>query len=159
MSLKNSEFQRAIPCCSLLINTTSTGAFPSSEVFDVLSSVLQSSDAERNDAIKIGNGIYAFTLKNKAGETESWHIDLKEKGVVSKGLPDKPTGMRIKKMNCIGCVLRLDYSLAEPFRRWLRKAYHRKSERSTFVYVGQTEAKGRCNVRLPPFTGSRWCTD
>lgn len=36
--------------------------------------------------------MFAFTLKNKAGETESWHIDLKNKGEVGKGLGDKPTG-------------------------------------------------------------------
>lgn len=37
--------------------------------------------------------MFGFTLKNQAGETESWHIDLKEKGQVLKGLGDKPTGM------------------------------------------------------------------
>ena len=36
--------------------------------------------------------MFAFTLKNKAGETESWHIDLKDKGEAGKGLGDKPTG-------------------------------------------------------------------
>jgi len=65
--------------------------FPSSEAFDVLNGVLASSDAERKDAIKTGNGIYVVTLKNKAGETESWYIDLKEKGAVLKGLPTKST--------------------------------------------------------------------
>ncbi|RFU29132.1 hypothetical protein B7463_g7204, partial [Scytalidium lignicola] len=66
-------------------------AFPSSEAFDVINSALQSSDAERKDAIKQGNAIFAFTLKNKAGETESWHIDLKNEGKVGKGLGEKPT--------------------------------------------------------------------
>jgi len=51
-----------------------------------------SSEADRKDAIKQGNGVYAFTLKNKAGETESWHIDLKEKGEVGFGLGNKPNG-------------------------------------------------------------------
>jgi hypothetical protein len=36
--------------------------------------------------------VFAFTLKNKEGETESWHIDLKEKGQAGKGLGTKPTG-------------------------------------------------------------------
>jgi len=36
--------------------------------------------------------VFAFTLKNKAGETDSWNIDLKNKGEVGKGLGDKPTG-------------------------------------------------------------------
>lgn len=35
--------------------------------------------------------MFAFTLKNKAGQTESWHIDLRTKGEVGKGLGDKPT--------------------------------------------------------------------
>lgn len=40
----------------------------------------------------MGQSVFAFTLKNKAGETDSWHIDLKKDGVVNKGLGDKPTG-------------------------------------------------------------------
>ncbi|KUJ18131.1 putative fatty acid-binding protein [Mollisia scopiformis] len=66
-------------------------SFPSSEAFDAINDALQSSDAERKDAIKNGNAVFAFTLKNKAGETESWHIDLKDKGVAAKGLPEKAT--------------------------------------------------------------------
>ncbi|RYO99741.1 hypothetical protein DL764_006729 [Monosporascus ibericus] len=65
--------------------------FPSSEAFEAINSVLQSSEADRKDAIKQGNAVFAFTLKNKAGETESWHIDLKEKGAVGTGLGSKPT--------------------------------------------------------------------
>jgi hypothetical protein len=67
-------------------------AYPSSEAFDAINAALQASDAERKDAIKQGNAVFAFTLKNKAGETESWHIDLKDKGEVGKGLGEKPTG-------------------------------------------------------------------
>jgi hypothetical protein len=67
-------------------------AFPSSEAFEAINAALQASDAERKDAIKQGNAVFAFTLKNQAGETESWHIDLKNKGEVGKGLGDKPTG-------------------------------------------------------------------
>ena len=70
----------------------STDKFPSSEAFEAINSVLQSSEADRKDAIKQGNAIFAFTLKNKAGETESWHIDLKEKGAVGTGAGTKPTG-------------------------------------------------------------------
>ena len=60
--------------------------------FDAINEALQSSDADRKDAIKQGNAVFAFTLKNKAGETESWHIDLKEKGAVGSGVGTKPTG-------------------------------------------------------------------
>ncbi|OBT64376.1 hypothetical protein VE03_05754 [Pseudogymnoascus sp. 23342-1-I1] len=66
-------------------------AFPASEAFDAINASLQSDDAERKNAIKQGQSVFAFTLKNKAGETDSWHIDLKKEGVVAKGLGDKPT--------------------------------------------------------------------
>ena len=72
-------------------------AFPSSEAFDLINSALTSSDAERKDAIKQGNAVFAFTLKNKAGDTESWHIDLKTKGEVAKGAGDSPTGKLLRR--------------------------------------------------------------
>ena len=60
-------------------------AFPSSVAFDAINSSLESDEAERKDAVKKGNAVFAFTLKNKEGQTESWYIDLKEKGEVAKG--------------------------------------------------------------------------
>ncbi|KAL8907797.1 MAG: hypothetical protein Q9207_001200 [Kuettlingeria erythrocarpa] len=60
-------------------------SFPSSAAFDAINSSLQSDDAERKDAVKKGNAIFAFTLKNKEGQEESWHIDLKDQGAVGKG--------------------------------------------------------------------------
>ncbi|GKT91011.1 SCP-2 sterol transfer family protein [Colletotrichum tofieldiae] len=65
--------------------------FPSSAAFDAINDALGSSEPDRKDAIKQGNAIFAFTLKNSAGETDSWHIDLKEKGQVAKGTGTKPT--------------------------------------------------------------------
>ncbi|KAL6865969.1 hypothetical protein ACO1O0_002069 [Amphichorda felina] len=65
--------------------------FPASAAFDVINAALNATDADRKDAIKQGNAVYAFTLKNGAGETESWHIDLKETGKVGKGLGNKPS--------------------------------------------------------------------
>jgi putative sterol carrier protein len=65
--------------------------FPASAAFDAINEALNSSDAERKNAIKQGNGVYAFTLKNKAGEESSWHIDLKETGKVGTGTGAKPT--------------------------------------------------------------------
>ncbi|CAA9967102.1 hypothetical protein PTNB73_10382 [Pyrenophora teres f. teres] len=59
-------------------------AFPSSAAFDAISQSL-SSDADRKDAIKQANAIFAFTLKNN-GAQESWYIDLKETGTVGKGV-------------------------------------------------------------------------
>ncbi|KAI6364605.1 hypothetical protein MCOR25_005611 [Pyricularia grisea] len=63
--------------------------FPASAVFDALNSILSDPETKK-DAMKTGKGVYAFTLKNSAGETESWHIDLMEKGQVGKGLGNKP---------------------------------------------------------------------
>jgi len=93
MSLKNGQLN--LPLVSSIhdrLLITVIDAFPSSEAFDIINSSLQSSDAERKEAMKQGNAVFAFTLKNKAGETESWNIDLKTKGTVEKGLGDKPTG-------------------------------------------------------------------
>jgi hypothetical protein len=72
--------------------THDADSFPASQAFDEINSAITSSEAEKKDAIKKGQAVFAFTLKNKAGETESWHIDLKEKGEVAKGLGEKPTG-------------------------------------------------------------------
>ncbi|KAI9761298.1 MAG: hypothetical protein M4579_001088 [Chaenotheca gracillima] len=59
-------------------------AFPSSAAFDLIADSLKD-ESERKDAIKKGNAVFAFTLKNGDGATESWYIDLKEKGIVAKG--------------------------------------------------------------------------
>lgn len=72
--------------------TQITASFPASEAFDAINEALKADDAARKSALKTANAVFAFTLKNKAGETESWHIDLKEKGTVGKGLGEKPTG-------------------------------------------------------------------
>jgi putative sterol carrier protein len=64
--------------------------FPSSEAFDIINDALSSSDAERKDAIKQGKAVYGFTIKNSAGETADWHIDLKKEGTVGTGLSAKP---------------------------------------------------------------------
>ena len=42
--------------------------------------------------MKKGNAVFSFTLKNKEGQTESWHIDLKDKGEVAKG--EAPAGKK-----------------------------------------------------------------
>jgi len=67
-------------------------AFPSSTAFDLINSSLQSDPSEKKTAIKQGGAIFAFTLKNPSGETASWHIDLKEEGVVGKG--EAPEGKK-----------------------------------------------------------------
>ena len=67
-------------------------SFPASAAFEVINSALQSDDAERQDAVKKGQAIFAFTLKNGSGGTDSWHIDLKDKGAVGKG--EAPEGKK-----------------------------------------------------------------
>lgn len=69
-----------------------TDKFPSSAAFDAIDAALSSDEGERKTAIKQGGAVFAFTLKNSAGETESWHIDLKNTGKVGKGLGEKPNG-------------------------------------------------------------------
>lgn len=69
-----------------------TDKFPSSGFFDTMNDALTSSEADKKEAIDMGKGVYAFNLKNAAGETDSWHIDLKNKGAVGKGVGDKPDG-------------------------------------------------------------------
>ena len=76
----------------MLTRASATDKFPSSAAFDAINEALTASEADKKDAIKQGNAVFAFTLKNAAGETESWHIDLKNKGTVGKGLGEKPTG-------------------------------------------------------------------
>ncbi|PYH46904.1 SCP2 sterol-binding domain-containing protein [Aspergillus saccharolyticus JOP 1030-1] len=65
--------------------TLKNDAFPSSAAFDVINSALQSDAAERKDAINKAKAVVSFTLKNSAGEEESWYLDLKDKGVVGQG--------------------------------------------------------------------------
>lgn len=80
-------------------------AFPSSEAFEAINAALSSDDAGRKDAIKNGKAVFAFTLKNKAGETADWHIDLKEKGTVGTGLGENPNGMNILQFSIWGFFL------------------------------------------------------
>lgn len=70
-------------------------AFASSVAFDMIEEGLRD-PAQKKDAMAKGKAIFTFTLKNTAGKTESWYIDLKKTGTVGKGLApagDKPTGM------------------------------------------------------------------
>ncbi|EEH33914.1 oleate-induced peroxisomal protein [Paracoccidioides lutzii Pb01] len=60
-------------------------AFPSSAAFDVINASISANTADRDDAIKTAQAIFSFLLTNENGETESWYLDLKEKGEVGKG--------------------------------------------------------------------------
>ncbi|KAH6985894.1 SCP2 sterol-binding domain-containing protein [Ilyonectria sp. MPI-CAGE-AT-0026] len=90
-------------------------SFPSSAAFDAINAAINASDADRQDAIKQGKGVYAFKLKNKAGEEASWHIDLKESGKVAAGLGEKPTGMyaQLLKDKAVFRVLIFTLSLSD----------------------------------------------
>jgi len=65
--------------------------FPASAAFDAIKAAITSNEADKKDAIKQANAIFAVTLKNDAGETETWHIDLKDKGEVGQGPGTNPT--------------------------------------------------------------------
>lgn len=75
-----------------LMSILVTDKFPASVFFETMNSAL-SSEADKKQAMDMGKGIYAFTLKNAAGDTDSWHIDLKKEGKVGKGVGEKPDGM------------------------------------------------------------------
>ena len=72
-------------------------AFPSSAAFDAINSSLQNDEKERKEAVKTANAVFAFTLKNKEGQTASWYIDLKEKGEVAQG--EAPSGKKADGMS------------------------------------------------------------
>jgi hypothetical protein len=94
MGLKNGKviLVARLACLACRLTNVFTDAFPASQAFEDINAALTSSKAEQDAAIQQGSAIFAFTLKNKAGETDSWHIDLKNKGEVGRGLGEKPTG-------------------------------------------------------------------
>ena len=80
-------------CASFRRNTDlSADAFPSSGAFDAINDALTSDPAEQKNAIKQGQAVFAFKLKNSSGKEEAWHIDLKESGTVAKG--EAPAGKK-----------------------------------------------------------------
>ncbi len=60
--------------------------------FDAINDALNISEAEKKDALKQGQSIFGFKLKNPSGKEESWYIDLKETGTVGKG--EAPSGKK-----------------------------------------------------------------
>lgn len=76
-----------------------------------MNSALTGSEADKKQAMDMGKGVYAFTLKNTAGETDSWHIDLKNKGAVGKGLGEKPDGMFMPA--CLSCYPNFDLNAVQ----------------------------------------------
>lgn len=101
MSLKNCNFPSPDHPVTHSAHHSLAAAFPASEAFDAINQALAGDVIGRKNDIKAANSVFAFTLKNKAGETESWNIDLKSKGEVTKGLGDKPTGRSIFLLRCL----------------------------------------------------------
>lgn len=118
-----------------------------------------SSEADKKQAMDMGKGIYAFTLKNAAGETDSWHIDLKKEGKVGKGVGDKPDGM---SLFLLAETRRTIYYLEVTYRRCPTNSMfansHPPTVRSRFrkpcvwkgqcpkiIHVGQAEDQGQCH--------------
>ncbi len=69
-----------------------TEKIPASQLFDAINEQLSENPEEVKDAIRKGNGIFAFTIKGNSGVTDSWHVDLKTTGRVGKGIGEKPSG-------------------------------------------------------------------
>ncbi|CAG7916275.1 unnamed protein product [Penicillium olsonii] len=71
---------------ALFSTLTPIDSHPSSAAFDVINQTLQSSEADRKDALDKAKAIVAFNLKNDKGEEAAWYLDLKNKGEVGQGL-------------------------------------------------------------------------
>lgn len=89
------KYKEAPVISNTLLTRPLTANFPSSAAFDVIASSLANDEAGRKDAIKKGGAIFAFELKNKAGEKEEWYIDLKESGTVNKGKSPKKASVTL----------------------------------------------------------------
>lgn len=59
--------------------------FPSSYAFDLIKQSISASEENKAKFIKQANMVAQFDLKNKEGKTESWYLDIKNKGEVGKG--------------------------------------------------------------------------
>lgn len=68
----------------IILTRNPPDAFPSSAAFDLINETLAANPKEREAAIKAAQGIFAFTLTNEAGATESWYLDFKKDGVACK---------------------------------------------------------------------------
>jgi hypothetical protein len=64
--------------------------------FDAINDALNLSEADKQDAMKQGQSIFGFKLKNAEGKEQSWYIDLKESGTVGKG--EAPEGKKADRM-------------------------------------------------------------
>lgn len=59
-------------------------AFPASKFIELIGLALQDENLKKK-VIKQTNAVIVFTLKNKEGKSQSWTLDLKGAGTVSKG--------------------------------------------------------------------------
>lgn len=69
-------------------------------LFDAINESINDPENKKDleKALKDADGIFAFVLKNKAGETETWTVDLKETGKVSQGLGARPDSKHFEIM-------------------------------------------------------------
>ncbi|CAK7273954.1 hypothetical protein SEPCBS119000_005922 [Sporothrix epigloea] len=73
--------------------------FPSSVAFDAINDALGANEADRKDAIKNGKAVFGITLKNAAGDTQSWFIDLAKEGKVVQGLDKSDVELQLSDEN------------------------------------------------------------
>ena len=120
-----------------------TDAFPSSAAFDTINEALQADPASRDDAVKKTKAIFGFQLKNSAGETEGWFVDLKDKGEVGKGSAlgagRKADGEYNDTMLWLGAKADDCNSDSRALRRRFRQASNGPRQCTESVHVGQAE--------------------
>ena len=123
------------PFSSPTADSINLDAFPSSVAFENIHGALQSDAQEKKNAIKTGQAIFAFELKNGEGKTESWHIDLKESGNVGRGKAPEGKGPDGKASYAVilgGAGSSTDTTWAFPaFRPSFRSSLYRHQYRST----------------------------
>ncbi|OGM40786.1 hypothetical protein ABOM_011145 [Aspergillus bombycis] len=76
---------------TLLYNHLPDG-FRSSAAFDVISDSLRANPTERKGVIRSVRAVVAFTVKGSSEKEETWHLDLKDHGIVGRG--SAPSGQK-----------------------------------------------------------------
>lgn len=91
MGIANGKSKIGINVLLFVHVLTSVDKFPSSVLFDTINESANDKEnkADFQKAIKDADGIFAFTLKNTAGDEDTWYVDLKETGKVTKDPKDK----------------------------------------------------------------------
>lgn len=69
--------------------------FPSSEAFDQIVAAINATPESKKKFIKQADTIVQFEIKNKAGKTQTWWLDLKNSGEGGKGKSPKKAEIQL----------------------------------------------------------------